>query len=247
MNRHRYMMISCAVLARECCYCAAISKNLIDLKIVEQGLHDIGEEKMVSALQREINAVDTERYEAILLGYGLCSNGVRGLRSSIPIVLPRAHDCIALLMGSHPRYMEYFNEYPGTFFQSVGWVERAQSNLSNPESTTRQMGMSTYEDYVEQYGEENAEYLMGMLNDHLSNYTRMAYIDTGLPHTESYERDARERAGKQGWDYSKLQGDMRLISKLMDGLWNTDEFLIVNPGQTIEPSHDETVIKTKAC
>ena len=117
MKEHKYLMIACAVLARECYHCAAKSRNLIDLKIVEQGLHDIGEEKMSSALQSEIDAADQENYEAILLAYGLCNNGVRNLRADIPIILPRAHDCITLLMGSNTGYLKYFNEHPGTFFR----------------------------------------------------------------------------------------------------------------------------------
>ena len=107
MDQHRYMMIACAVLARECYHCAAISKNLIDLTILKQGLHDIGEKKMSSALQREIDAVDIEKYEAILLAYGLCNNGIRNLRSDLPLVVPRAHDCITLLMGSKEDYLKF--------------------------------------------------------------------------------------------------------------------------------------------
>lgn len=243
MKQHRYMMIACAVLSRECYHCASISKNSIDVKIIEQGLHDIGEERMSSSLQAEIDAIDTDKYDAILLAYGLCNNGVRTLQSSLPIVLPRAHDCITLLMGSKSAYMDYFNNNPGTFFQSVGWTERAEDNLSNPKSTTREMGMSSYEDYVNQYGEENAKYLMETLNDHLKNYSRLAYIDTGLPNTEEYEEEAKLWAKEQGWDFSKIQGNTSLISKLMAGDWNKEEFLIVDPGQSIEPSHDDGIVK----
>lgn len=245
MNSHKYIMLACAVLARECYHCAAKSRNLIDLRIVEQGLHDIGEEKMSSALQREIDKVDQDKYEAILLAYGLCNNGVRNLRADIPIILPRAHDCITLLMGSNSGYMKYFNDHPGTYFRSAGWAERTSSNLSNPQSTTREMGISTYDDYVEEFGEENARYLMEILNNHLKNYTRLAYIDTGLPDTEAQKQDSQEWAEKQGWDYSIIPGGMRLISKLMDGEWNEDEFLFVNPGQTIDASHDKGVVRIK--
>lgn len=238
-------MIACAVLARECYHCASISRNIVDVTVVEQGLHDIGEEKMSSALQSEIDAVDIEKYEAILLAYGLCNNGIRNLSAAIPIVLPRAHDCITLLMGSHAKYMEYFHSHPGTFFRSVGWAENANSNLSNPQSTTREMGISTYDEYVEIYGEENAKYLMETLNDHLKNYSHLAYIDTELPGTESYIQEARQWADKQGWKYSTVYGSMRLIAKLMDGNWTEDELLIVPPGQTIDASHDDQIIRIK--
>jgi hypothetical protein len=189
--------------------------------------------------------VETEKYEAILLAYGLCNNGIRSLHADIPIILPRAHDCITLLLGSKNGYLKYFNENPGTFFQSVGWAERASSNLSNPQSTTREMGISTYTEYVEKFGEENAGYLMEMLNNHLKNYSRLTYIDTGLPNTEVYKKSSREWAEEKGWDFTIIQGGMRLILKLMDGEWNEEEFLVVNPGQTVDPSHDGGVIRIR--
>lgn len=237
-------MIACAVLSRECRQCATGSDNNIELKIIEQGLHDIGEEKMAAALQKELDAIDQNKYDAILLGYGLCNNGVRNLRASIPIVIPRAHDCITLLMGSRADYTEYFNNHPGTFFLSVGWIEEAEDSLDNPLSTTRQLGMATYEEYVGKYGEENAKYLAETLNDHMKNYSHIAYIDTNIPDTDSIEEKARNRAKERNWSYSKIKGSTSLISRLMAGDWDENEFLIVMPGQTIEPSHDDSILKT---
>jgi hypothetical protein len=245
MERQTYMMIACAVFARECYHCAAIARNLIDIKIIEQGLHDIGEEKMSSSLQSEIDAVDKEKYDAILLVYGLCNNGIRNLRAELPLVVPRAHDCIAVLMGSKEEYLKFFYEYPGTFFRSTGWIERAKSHLANPDSTTRQMGMGTYEEYVEKYGEENAKFLMQTLGDDLRNYKRLTYIDTGLPNSEAYEQEAIKMAEKQKWQYSAFKGNTRLIEKLMNGQWDEAEFLVVEPGNTIEASFDDAIIKAK--
>ncbi|MBD3315622.1 MAG: DUF1638 domain-containing protein [Chitinivibrionales bacterium] len=239
----RYMLITCAVLARECYHCAARSPNAVDIRIVEQGLHDIGCDKMSAALQREIDSVDKKKYEAVLLGYGLCNNGIRNLRAPIPMVVPRAHDCITLLMGSRAEYQKYFDSHPGTYFRSVGWMERAESNLSNPRSTTRTMGIATYDEYVEKYGEENAQYLMQTLNDHLKNYSRVAYIDTGIPHTESHERAARHWGRANGWEFTKINGDVRLIADLTAGRWDAEDFLVVPPGHSIEPSYDDTIVK----
>ena len=83
----RYKLIACEVMFRELSYCAAKSKNIIDVVFLSKGLHDMGAEKMLSSLQDEIDRVDIEKYEAILLGYALCNNGIVGLRSSIPIIV----------------------------------------------------------------------------------------------------------------------------------------------------------------
>ncbi len=244
-NPAHYILISCAVFARECYYCAAGSGNIIDIKIVEQGLHDVGEAKMSSALQSQIDKVDTGDYDAVLLAYGLCSNGIKGLRSRLPIVVPRAHDCITLLMGSKSGYLNHFNENPGTFYHSPGWLERAKHNLSNPGSTTRQMGMGTYEDYVKQYGEENAAYLMETLGDHLKNYTGLTYIDTQVPGTSHLKSEAADIAREQGLAYSEYTGNTRLLADLMSGQWDKKDFLVITPGKTIAPSYDEGIIKVE--
>jgi hypothetical protein len=242
MTRHKYLMIGCGTLARECYYCAALSRNIIDVHILEQGLHDVGEEMMSSALQRAIDAVDPQKYEAILLAYGLCSNGIRGLRADIPLVIPRAHDCITLLMGCRESYAQYMSEHPGTFFHSPGWIERADNSLSNPSSTTRQMGLGTYEEYVERYGEERARFLTEMLGHHLRNYKRVAYIDTGIPGSEMQKREAREWAMERGLDYTEMRGSIRLIQMLMDGQWDEADVLVVEPGQQVTASYDDGVI-----
>ncbi len=245
MKPKRYRMIACAVLARECYHCAAVSPNIIDLKLIRQGLHDVGEKKMSSALQAELDETDPNKYDAILLGYGLCNNGIRNLRANIPIVAPRAHDCITLFLGSREKYLDYFNEHPGTYYRTTGWQERAQSNMSNPDSTTRQMGMASYEEYVEKYGEDNAKYLWEVLGDHLRNYTDLTYIDVQIPGSRSRVPEAKEMAEEHSWGYSEVSGNVRLLHMLMDGEWNEDEFLVVPPGQTIEASHNDGIIEIK--
>ena len=240
-----YILISCAVMARESYYCAAISKNIIDIVMLDQGLHDIGEKGMVAELQKAIDAVDIEKYDAILLGYGLCNNGIRGLHAEIPLVIPRAHDCITLLMGSKERYREYFDNNPGTFYKSSGWVERVKHNLSNPDSTTRQLGMATYQEYVEKYGKENAEYLMETLEGGLNHYEQMTYIDTGIVDFKQHIDEEKETASDRNWKFEKYKGDYNLMLAMVNGDWDSKVFLVLQPGETIAPSYTDDVIAAK--
>ena len=92
-----------------------------------KGLHDRGARAMRAGLQAAIDEAEAqaEKYDAIALGYGLCGNGLAGLEArSVPLVLPRAHDCITLLMGSRARFESYFQDHPGVYYRSAGWVER---------------------------------------------------------------------------------------------------------------------------
>jgi len=241
----RYKLITCAVLYRECYFCASKATNYIDVQLVEQGLHDVGKEKMSTRLQAEIDKVEAEKYEAILLGYGLCNNGIVGLRSNLPLVFPRGHDCITILLGSKEKYQSYFDANPGTFFQSAGWIEQAKDNLSNPESTTRQMGMASYEEYVEQFGEEYAKYIMDSLGGGLNSYESFTYIDTKVGDQNKLKEHAKENAKENNWNYQELQGSKSLLQKMMNGDWDEEEFLVVQPGETIEASYGANVIQRK--
>ena len=237
------MLIACAVVHRECYHCAALSRNIVDIHLCDKGLHDIGSGKMCAKLQDEIDAVDCSRYDAILLGYGLCNNGTLGLGANIPIVIPRAHDCITLLMGSKERYREYFDAHPGTYYLSSGWVERGTSGLEGDPSTTASMGMRSYEDYVEQYGKETADYLMETLGM-MQHYTALAYIDTHVGDFPEYKADARRRAAGDGWEYAELSGSTELIMRMLDGEWDEDSFLVVEPGRTAAASYGDDILKS---
>ncbi len=131
----RLKLIACEIMYRELCAAVARSTNLVNVEFLPKGLHDIGQAGMSSRLAEALFGVDETRYEAVLLGYGLCSNGLVGLTArSIPLVAPRAHDCITLFLGSKERYLEYFNEHPGVFYKTSGWIERGAGLVQGGET-----------------------------------------------------------------------------------------------------------------
>lgn len=244
----RFKLIVCEILFRETCHCAARTGNIIDITFMGKGLHNIGDSKMSSALQEEIDQAKTDRYEAILLGYGLCNNGIQGLHASLPMVVPRAHDCITLLLGSKEKYRAYFDKNPGTYFQSTGWMERDVDFYDGEISVMEQLGINkSFQDYVEKYGEENARYIMETLGDGLRNYSKLAYIDTGIGEFPEYEKQSQEMARQNNWEYEKLKGSYKLLMRLMEGDWDPKDFLVTEPGKTIQPTNDEGILATEGC
>jgi hypothetical protein len=245
----RFKLIACEIMLRELAHCAAVSPNIVDFTFLPKGLHDMGEQKMSALLQAAIDEVDPSRYEAILLGYGLCNNGIRGLHAPVPMVIPRAHDCIALLLGSRQKYAAYFDAHPGTYYKSPGWVERSQDpgddhSTVAPGSVMAQLGINrTYEQYVAKFGEDNARYLMEMLGNWVKNYTRLAYIDTGVGDFARYKEQTRAEAECRSWDYEELQGSTALLQLLLDGDWDAADFLVIPPNQTVEPTYDDDIIR----
>ena len=66
---------------------------------LDYGLHRVPE-KLTHAVQEEIDAVETP--SLIVLGYGLCGNGLKGIQSGQhTLLIPRTDDCIAILLGSY--------------------------------------------------------------------------------------------------------------------------------------------------
>ena len=95
------------------------------------------------------------------------------------LVVPRAHDYITLLLGLKEKYSNYMAQHPGTYFRSTGWFERNMPEIredSRPKSITTQLGLNrTFQEYVEKFGEDNARYLMEVLNG-TKHYDTIAYI-----------------------------------------------------------------------
>ena len=211
-----------------------------------KNLHDIGKEKMSAALQEEIDKIDdtSNRYEAILLCYGLCNYGIAGLHSKIPLVIPKAHDCITLLLGSKEKYKEYFNNNPGTFFKSTGWIERDANPNATGDSITSQLGINIDEN-SDDYDDETIEYLKEMLGNWVKNYSKYTYIDTGTGNFdlhEKYRESVSEEAKGRNWEFEKIIGDISLIQELMDGDWDSDKFLFVPPLNKISAAYGEDII-----
>jgi hypothetical protein len=249
----RLKLIACEILYRELCAAIARSTNRIDVEFLPKGLHDMGTKGMSRRLQEVLADVDEKEYDAVLFGYALCSNGLVGLSAgSVPLVVPRAHDCISLFLGSKERYLEYFQSNPGVYFQTSGWIERGAELEqfdpagTDPDSIANQAGLNqSYEQLVERYGEENAKFLYEELSNMIRNYGQMTYIEMGIEPDDRFERHARELAEKRDLKFDKLVGDMRLIQSLVDGDWDEDRFLVVQPGRRIVASFDKTIIKTE--
>ena len=240
----RLKLISCEILYREMCAAIAYSQNRVDVEFLPKGLHDIGSSGMRQRLQEVLERVDESKYEAVLFGYGLCNNGLVGLQArSIPLVIPRAHDCITLFLGSKERYLEYFHAHPGVYFLTSGWIERNELGELQQLSVQETSGMNwSYEDLVAKYGEDNAKYIWEQVGDYTRNYRQVTFIEMGIEPDGQFERQAREESDQRGWTFDKVQGDRSLIQRLLDGDWQDHEILVVPPGKQIVAKYDEGII-----
>ena len=225
--------IVCEALARESFHAASRSPHVVTISPKEFGLHNVPDQLRAS-LQDEIDRASDGRFEYIILAYGLCSLGTAGLFArDVPIVIPRAHDCITHLLGSKERYQREFAEHPGTYYYSPGWIERKEGEIvqGGVEIVQDVAAEKRFREYVDLYGEDNARFLMEQESQWLAHYNRAAFINMGIGDIPHYRSFTKEVAESHGWTYEELAGDLRLMDLLFRGEWDSSEFLIVQPGQ----------------
>ncbi len=244
----RLLALTCEVLARSVYLCAARSPHVVDVRLNRRGLHD-DPPNLRTILQTEVDETGAP-YDAVVLAYGLCGGATAGLRAAtIPLVVPRAHDCITLFLGSRDRYSGEFMGHPGTYWYVQDYLERTEdgSAFAGVGAVSDAAAQATYADYVEKYGEDNAAYLMEALGAWRSHYDRAAYVDMGVADPAAAalaETRARSDADRRGWAFEKLAGELLLIRKLIDGAWDED-MLVVRPGEQLAMSYDERVIRAE--
>ena len=184
--------------------------------VLDFGLH-ADPSSLKRVLQESIDRAAASA-ETIILGYGLCSMAVVGLRANgCTLVVPRVDDCIAMCLGSQEAYRAQFKREPGTYYLTPGWIDVGDSPFSE------------HEKLVQAFGEQRAERVMGRI---LRNYTRLAFIDTGRGSTKRYRDYSQSMAKRFGLRYAEIPGSERLIKKMLRGPLDQN-FVVARPGETI--------------
>ncbi len=237
-----FKLIACDVLTREVCHCIACSSHTVDVEFTEKGAHEDSDRLRILLQQRiDKTAEKGTPYDAILLAYGLCGNATAQLAArNIRLVLPRAHDCCTIYLGSRRRFKELFSDNPSRPFSSAGYMERGDSYLHDGD-TGRLLGLDrSHEDFVAQYGEENAKFIMETLtlSRDANTDNTVIYIDVPETSQEEYASLCKQNADTEGREFIRVEGDIRLIRQLVEGSWSDEEFLIVEPGQQIRAVYD---------
>jgi hypothetical protein len=245
-------LIACDVFTREACHCVARTPHIVDPEFLPKGLHEKSD-YLRQVLQAKIDQCEgaDRKYEAILLCFGLCGNSTIGLTArSIPLVIPRAHDCCTVFLGSKEKFKEHFADKPSAGFSSAGYIERGGSVVRETSDFRKLMGLDrTFEDYVRQYGEETAKFLWETLRpakEIVGKDGAIIYIEVPETRHLGHAATCRAKAESEGKPYIELQGSIRLIKRLLFGKWDKKEFLVVPPGQRIAGVYDwDQVLKAE--
>lgn len=239
----KLLALTCEALSRSIYALAAQTPHTVTISLYKQGLHN-RPKNLREVLQSQIDAVPAGEYDAILLVYGMCGRSTVGLTSPhTQLVIPRAHDCITLYLGSRERYQREFDWHPGTYWYSVDYMERQGKEGVALGAASIEAEEEQYEKYVAKYGKETADELMEEIRKWSQHYTRAAFIDTGMNSNPRFEEMARGKAEREGWVFERLEGNRRILQMLIEGSWDPEEILVVPPNHTIQMAGDDSVMR----
>jgi hypothetical protein len=242
----RLLAISCDILLRPVTFFAARSPHTVEVVDLSAALH-AQPLTLRERIQEQVDAAGPD-VDAIVLAYGLCGGATAGLTArSAPVVLPRAHDCVTIFLGDRERYRAEHEATPGTY-----WYVQDQMDRGNDlkgwllgDAARAEDVIATRAEYTERFGKDNADYLMEVLGEWKVRYERGAFIDTGLAPADEAEQDAREQSERRGWRFERTLADLRLVRRLIYAEWD-DDFQIVRPGEALEMSYDDDVVRVAA-
>ena len=214
--------------SRKVLACATVMEEMLPLlppdlpyQVLGFGLH-INPTNLKRALQEAVDAA-ASTVDFLILGYGLCSMAVIGLRANgCTLVVPRVDDCISIFLGSGQAYKQQAHTEPGTYYLTKGWLEVGDTPFNE------------YDRLVDKYGPKKAEWLIRAMIKH---YTRLALIDTGRQvDLERYREHACRLAERWGLRFEEIQGSDALVRQMLFGPWD-EGFVVVPPGETIRYEH----------
>ena len=239
--------ISCDSIARAVYHCAARSPHIVDVELLRLGLH-LRPENLRERIQEKIDRTSEQSeipFDAIVLGYGLCGQATSGLAArDIPLVIPRAHDCITFFLGSRAAYRQQHEECPGTIWHTKDYMERTRGDREMvPLGADMAVDLpSVYEKYVKKYGKNNADYLMEVMGEWQKHYERAVFVDQGIVDATAEETSVKADAERKGWRFEKMAGDLVLVRRLLFGEWDDTDFLTVEPGEKMTIAFGDEVM-----
>ncbi len=190
---------------------------------MDYGLHRVPN-KLTWTVQDAIDSIEAP--SLVVLGYGLCGNGLNGIKAGKhTLLVPRADDCIAILLGSRQAYKREFEAVPGTYYLSKGWLESGSHPLKE------------YEEYVEKYGPDDAAWVMDQQYQHYEQLTLVVHNQADMEIYRPQAKEVAEYCGQWGMRYKEILGSDKYVRRLVQiaaDLSKADnDFVVIHPGGEI--------------
>jgi hypothetical protein len=230
-------VLACEVFEIELKQVLSSRPHVRRFELMDWGLHN-EPKKMPAALSAKIAEIEADpQVDAIVLAYGVCSRGTEGVGAQrVPVIMPRAHDCITVLLGSKERYADYVKDNPGTYWYSPGWNKHHLAPGPDRYAKLRAQ-------YVEKFGEEDADFLMEQEQAWFGTYSRATYVHLTIGQSDADRAYTKSCADHLKWTYDEQAGNAQLFLDMLDGPWDDDRFIVVPPGKRMRFTADERIVE----
>lgn len=222
-------LISCEVFRHELEFLTSKMENAPIIHFLKQSLHD-NPAALTESLQNIIDEIEENNVEEILLCYGVCGRGVSNVRSHKSVlILPKVHDCISLLLGE-----SCSAKHTNVFWMSAGWLEYSQIPFLEQKNIRKT-------DYLNRFGEDEANYLMEMEDVWLKGYFSARLIVWDNFNNTALQEQAQYVAKEAKLPYTQCRGSSDFLQALLDG-GKDERFVRIYPGHYIDISSDGSLV-----
>ncbi len=231
----KFAMIACRVFEEEINLHIPQGAPIGPVEYFELGLHD-RPKTMRSTLQAAVDSFNSDdSLTAVLLVYGLCGRGTAGLRAGRhPLVIPRAHDCMTVFMGSAKTYIKHQAAHPDSYYFTPGWMrDRRTPGPERLELIKQELS--------QKFDPEDVEFLVETERDAWAQHGRAVFIDLATMGADAFAERAAQDAKWLGWQFERICGNPSLLQDLLSGNWDEERFQIVSPGNELRHMANDKV------
>ncbi len=190
----------------------------IDYPVIwlEAGLHNTPE-VLRAKINEELKKLSG--IERVLMVLGHCGGATVGIESGdFEVIMPKADDCLSILLGSMKRRLDTSRE-AATYFLTDGWM-RYTNNL-----------LADFEKDSVKFGRAKAIRIYKLM---LKHYKRFGFIDTKTYDIEKAKCRAKDLSENLEINMDTLPGDDSWLHRLLKGPWSEQEFLILPPNMVLD-------------
>jgi len=208
------MVLACRVFQPEL---ASLEVSEDRVRYLDQGLHRYPDQLRLELADALAELERDPAVDRVILAYGFCGGGMQGLTSSrVNLVLPLAHDCVPLLLGS--AQANPCVGCGGTFYLTPGWIDHGQTPYSEYFVTR------------DKFGDEDALWVGEQM---LAGYDRVILVDTGAGLLPRHRRYARDMATLFDLAYREQRGHRDWLRRLLAGRPDSG-LTVLPPGKAVD-------------
>jgi hypothetical protein len=233
-------LLACAVFEQEIALHARGAAHIVETRFFEMGLHD-HPDQMRALLQKNLEAFEARTdIEVVALAYGLCGLGTAGLQPlRHKLVIPRAHDCITVFLGSKEKYADHQRNCPTCYYYTPGWNRNRR--VPGPEKLE-----ALRVELAQKFDADDVEYLLETERAQWAQHNTATYLDLGTDNAETEAAYARRCAEWLGWKFERLHGEATLLRDLLWCNWDDARFQTIAPGQRLGHAPDESILRAES-